>query len=146
MMNLVEEIRESWGWAGLDPVEVVGENDFGNLMVKDSEGRYWRLCPEEGYCKIVASNRRELDALSTNREFLGDWYMSSLVSLAREHCGPLTDGSKYCLKIPAFLGGAYARDNIGTISLIELIHASGEIAKQTKDLPDGTKVRLRVVD
>ena len=44
-MNIIQEIKESWGWVGIDPIEVVGENDFGNLMIKDSSGSYWRLCP-----------------------------------------------------------------------------------------------------
>lgn len=39
-MSLVEEIRQSWGWVGIEPVEVVGENDFGKLIVKDKDERY----------------------------------------------------------------------------------------------------------
>ena len=71
-MSIIEEIEESWGWVGIEPVEVVGENDFGNLMIKDVKGRYWRLCPEDVYCKIVAQNKVELDRLSTDQEFLED--------------------------------------------------------------------------
>ena len=145
-MNLVAAIESAWGWTGIQPVEVVGENDFGNLMVKDSDGRYWRLCPEELSCEVVAETRGDLDKLSIDQEFLSDWYMGPLVEQARETCGPLPEGRKYCLKIPAVLGGAYSRDNIGTISLLELIDVSGDIAQQIKDLPDGAKVRLRVVD
>jgi hypothetical protein len=115
-MNLVDEIRQSWGWAGLDPVEVVGENAFGNLIVKDAKGQYWRLCPEDCYCRVVASNRQELDALSTNQEFLHDWYMRALVELAQEKCGQLPDGKKYCLKIPGFLGVEYGGDPILLLS------------------------------
>ena len=59
-MNLISEIRSSWGWIGIEPEEIVGENDFGNLMIRDVEGKYWRLCPEDVYCKVVAGNRKEL--------------------------------------------------------------------------------------
>src|SRR5712671_866131 len=79
MQPIIEEISQSWGWIGISPVEVVGENDFGNLMIKDAEGRYWRLCPEDLYCKIVASDRKELDDLSKNQEFLHDWHMRAMV-------------------------------------------------------------------
>ena len=145
-MSLVDEIRQFWGWIGLDPVEVVGENDFGNLIIKDVDGKYWRLCPEDCYCRVVASNRQELDALSTNQAFLHDWYMRALVQLAHEKFGPLVEGKKYCLKIPRFLGGEYGGDNLAIAPLVELVRISGNIAKQTQDLPDGAKVRLRVVD
>ena len=145
-MSLVDEIRQFWGWVGLDPVEVVGENDFGNLMIKDVDGKYWRLCPEDCYCRVLVSNREELDALSTDQAFLHDWYMRALVQLAHEKCGPLVEGKKYCLKIPRILGGEYDGDNLAVAPLVELVRISGDIAKQTQDLPDGAKVRLRVVD
>lgn len=105
-MSLVDEIRQSWGWVGIEPVEVVGENEFGNLIIKDVDGKYWRLCPEDYYCEVIAANRDELDLLSTDQEFLHDWYMKTLVALASDTCGPLTEGRKYCLKTPAILGGA----------------------------------------
>lgn len=145
-MSLVAAIKNSWGWTGIDPVEVVGENDFGNLIVKDSQGRYWRICPEDCYCKVVAADRNELDALSTNQDFLHDWYVRELVAQAHELCGPLSQGRKYCLKIPGVLGGEYGGTNVATISLDELIRASGHIAEQLRDLPDGAQVTLKVVE
>jgi Domain of unknown function (DUF1851) len=145
-VTLVDEIRQSWGWSGLDPIEVVGENDFGNLIVKDAAGKYWRICPEDCYCRVIASNRQELDARSINQEFLRDWYMRALAEKAKEKCGLLPDGKKYCLKIPDFLGGEYGGDNLATASLVELVRISGDLAKQTDELPDGATIRLKVVD
>jgi len=140
-MSIVEEIKQSWGWVGIEPEEVVGENDFGNLMIK-----YWRLCPEDVYCEVIAQNREELDKLSSDQEFLEDWYMQALVEKAQEHLGPLTEGRKYCLVTPGVLGGEYAISNIKTVPLIELIRFSGDLANQIKDLPDGAQVQLKVVD
>lgn len=145
-MSLIEEIRQSWGWVGLKPTEIVGENEFGNLIVKDEDGKYWRLCPEDCYCKIIATNRSELDALSIDQEFLHDWCMAALVSLAHDQCGPLTEGRKYCLKIPGVLGGAYGGDNLATAPQIDLIRMSGDIARQIEELPDGAKIKLQVVE
>ena len=145
-MNIVDEIKESWGWVGIDPLEVVGENDFGNLMIKDIEGKYWRLCPEDLYCKVVAQNRAELDALSTDQEFLADWYMKALVEVAKDKLGPLEEDRKYYLVIPGVLGGEYGINNIKTLPLAELIRLSGDLGKQIKDLPDGAQVKLKVVD
>jgi hypothetical protein len=145
-MELIAIVKESWGWAGLDPDQIVGDNDFGNLMVKDHSGRYWRLCPEDLYCRVVAESRPELDALSHNQEFLRDWYMNELVAQAKERLGPLRPGYKYCLKIPGLLGGEYGGGNLASIPIGELISASGHIARQVADLPDGAKVRLSIVD
>ena len=144
-MELIAIVKEAWGWTGLEPDQIVGNNDFGNLMVKDQSGRYWRICPEDLYCKIVAQSREELDRLSQDQEFLRDWHMSGLVQQAREHLGPLRPGFKYCLKIPGALGGEYGGDNLATISLSGLISASGDIAQQIEGLPDGAQVKLSIV-
>ena len=145
-MSIIQEIKESWGWVGIDPIEVVGENDFGNLMIKDSQGKYWRLCPEGGYCEVIANNREELDCLSTDQEFLEDWYMQALVEQAQEHLGALIDDRKYCLVTPGILGGEYSIPNIKMAPLAELIRFSGDLANQIKDLPDGAQIQLKVAD
>ena len=145
-MDLITEIREAWGWVGIDPEEVVGENDFGNLIVRDRSGHYWRLCPEDSYCRIVAEGPEELDELSEDQDFLHDWNMTRLVTQAKEALGSLPNGRKYYLVIPGVLGGAYDASNIKTLPLIELIRLSGDIAKQIADIPDGAKVEFKVTD
>lgn len=145
-MPIITEISSSWGWVGIDPEEVVGENDFGNLMIRDVEGKYWRLCPEDLYCEVVAGNRDELDALARNQEFLADWYMADLVAQANQALGPLPAGRKYHLVIPGALGGEYAISNIQTAPLVEMIRLSGNIGRQIKDLPNGAKIKLKVIE
>ena len=145
-MNIIEEIKASWSWVGIEPIEVIGENDFGNLIIKDAKGKYWRLCPEDVYCEIIANNREELDTLSADQGFLEDWYMQALVEQANEHLGPLTEGRKYFLVTPGILGGEYGINNIKTAPLNEIISLSGSIGKQIKDLPEGSEVKIKVVD
>jgi len=140
----VATIQRAWSWTGIDPIELVRENDFGNLTVKDSAGRYWRICPEELRCSVIADSEAEFDRLLASAEFRHDWEMVALCEEGRTRFGPLLPGRKYCLKIPAALGGGYDRNNLDTISLAELIGASGDMAKQIATLPDGTSVRLVV--
>ena len=145
-MELTAEIENAWGWVGIKPAKVVGDNSFGNLIIEDENGHYWRLCPEDLSCEVIAHNRRELDALSTGQDFVHDWYMKTLVAQARQLLGPLRPGYKYCLKVPAVLGGEYGGSNLATISLAGLVAASGHVAKQIRDLPDGTKVQLTITE
>ncbi len=145
-MDLIATIKDSWGWVGIDPSRIVAENDFGNLIIEDRGGRYWRLCPEEVYCTRVANSEAEFDELERDPEFLADWEMASLTEAAGLALGSLPTGRKYCLKIPGTLGGSYEVENMATITLGELISFSGDIGYQTKDIPDGTKVALKVVD
>lgn len=144
-MQLLDAVRSAWGWAGIEPVEVIAENDFGNLILKDVRGHYWRLCPEDLYCEVIAVSREELDRLSTDQDFLGDWTMRALVDQAFQRLGALRPGQKYCLNIPATLGGEYGGGNLGMISFDELIRVSGHIAEQIASLPDGASIELSVV-
>ncbi|MGE8099523.1 T6SS immunity protein Tdi1 domain-containing protein [Pseudomonas fluorescens] len=143
-MGLIEEIEKAWGWAGIKPSQVVGDNDFGNLLIKDVAGCYWRLCPEDLYCNRVANDHAELDVLSQSQDFLHDWHMEALVEQARDRLGLLRPGYKYCLKLPAVLGGEYEGGNLATISLHELVAVSGHLAKEIDDLPDGAQIRLNL--
>lgn len=145
-MELIEHIEQAWGWTGIKPVKVVGENDFGNLMVRDQQGQYWRICPEDLYCKLIAEDRGVLDSLIQEEEFQKDWNVPALVEEARAKVGPLGQGRKYCLKIPGLLGGEYGGSNLASSSLVELIAASGDIAFQIKDLPDGTQIKFQIIE
>jgi hypothetical protein len=123
-MITVEEINDAWGWMGLRAVEILGANAFGNLMLRDADGSYWRLRPQDLCCEPVADNRAALDALSYNQDFLNDWYMPEL-----------TDDRSYCLKIPSALGGHYGSENLAIVPLSELIRFSGEGAQHLEGLP-----------
>ena len=146
MSDLIRVIREAWSWIGIDPDEVVAENDFGNLIVRSTDGRYWRICPEELSCDVIAESRPHLDAINETRDFRRDWWMKSMVDEAVGLLGPLGEGRKYCLKMPAVLGGAYEASNLGTVPLDELISFSGDMARQIKDLPDGAQIKIKVVE
>lgn len=145
-MNLLETIHASWGWTGIEPQEVVGDNDFGNLIVKDALGRYWRICPEDCYCRVIAQDRAELDRLSGDQAFLRDWHMSRLVDEAYEKLGVLPEGRKYCLRIPGVLGGEYGGDNLATAPIEQIIAFCGDLARQIEELPDGAAIKLKFID
>jgi hypothetical protein len=145
-MEITECIRKAWGWTGIEPSEVIGENAFGNLMIRDTTGHYWRLSPEDLSCQVIARNRSELDLISHDQTFLHDWYMTLLVEQAEKLLGSLAPGRKYCLRIPGPIGGEYGGDNLAILELHELVLASGHIAEQIKDLPYGATVQLKITD
>ena len=145
-MRILDEIATAWGWKGVRPRAIVMQNAFGNVIFTDDEGRYWRICPEDLSCDVVAVDSNEFARLRASDGFLIDWAMQALVDQASAAIGTPTAGRCYCLKIPAVLGGAYALHNVGTIDRAELIAASGHIAEQIKELPDGTKIRLKITD
>ncbi len=59
--DLITLVTDAWGWTGIAPAQIVGDNPFGNLMIEDHGGCYWRLCPEDLYCTVIARSRAELN-------------------------------------------------------------------------------------
>ena len=145
-MHILDEIADAWGWRGVRPRALVMQNEFGNVIFTDDDGQYWRICPEELSCEVVATNGEDFARLQNTDEFLKDWAMRELVERTRSMLGMPAAERCYCLKIPATLGGAYTLANIGTIDRAELISFSGDIAKQIDDVPDGAQIRLRITD
>jgi len=70
--------------------------------------------------------------------------MTNLVTIAKSELGELAKNQKYCLKMPAIIGGEYDKSNIGKISFAELISFSGDLGFQIKDLKDGQKIKLNI--
>ncbi len=145
-MSIIEDVKESWGWVGVEPTEVVAENDFGNLILKDSENKFWRLCPEDVYCEMIADSVDAYNKLITDSEFLNDWNMVVMVDEATKKLGALKEGYKFYLAIPGILNGEYSGKNIKTAPFVKIIKWSGDLGKQIKDLPDGAEVKLKVID
>jgi Domain of unknown function (DUF1851) len=141
-MDLLDTVSTAWGFTGLVPKRILDVNPFGNLLVEDLAGQVWRICPEEASCEIVPSSARELEDLTSSP----DWTMESLTELAVSLFGEQGPGRCFCLKLPGVLGGAYERDNLGAITVAELIAFSGDLASQIKDVPDGAQVVLKVVE
>jgi hypothetical protein len=143
---LLTTIRESWGWTGLDPTAVTATNAFGNVIVRATDGAYWRICPEELSCKTVARDDVEFDALWANEDFQVDWQMTRLVKVAQATFGPVDEERCYCLKLPAVLGGAYDAANFGMITRRELLAFAGYVAEQIKDVPDGARIMFETTE
>jgi len=123
-----------------EPVEVLATNDFGNVIVRNQEGVFYRIVPEEWQCERVARSPAELENTRRSEEFIRDWEMTVLVDRARAAHGPLLVGECFCLVIPGILGGKYSEENIRKTSVTELLSYTGKMAEQIEDIPDGESV------
>ena len=141
---ILATIEEAWSWTGLSPERILQRNAFGNVIVRATDSRVWRICPEELSCEIIADSERRYDELARDPGFLRDWRMEHLVEVAERRLGPVAEGRCYCLKVPAVLGGEYHESNLATNTVAELLAFSGRLAEQIQDLPDGTQIELVV--
>lgn len=139
---MIDIINKSWAWTGVIACFIIDTNDFGNIIFKAEDGKYWRICPEELNCKVIAEDKAEFEQLQKDDKFIEDWKMKNLVDSARAELDMLEEGENYCLKLPAVFGGLYDSSNLGKISHTDQIRISGELGFQIKDFPDGQKIDL----
>jgi hypothetical protein len=59
---------------------------------------------------------------------------------------PLAPGERLMPKVPFVLGGAFALDNLYAANTVESLRYRGDIAGQIRSLPDGTRIRLRILE
>ncbi len=144
MDPLLTAVAEGWGWKLGKPVEILATNLFGNAIVKNDAGQFFRIMPEEWQCELIATSACELEEKRKSPEFVHDWMMKRVVEVAERAHGPLADGQVYFLVTPGILGGKYDAENIRKISLRELLAYSGDMAQQIDDVPDGEQIRIVV--
>ena len=142
-MNVIKEIKNAWGWIGIDPQEVVVENEFGNLIIKDPENRFWRLSPEDVSCEVVAASIDDYNVLIQDEAFVEDWFMTAMVGEATKKLGKLKSGHKYYMVVPGALGGEYGGSNVKMAPFTAIIKFSGALGKQIKEQPDGAEIKYK---
>ncbi len=124
-MDAIQIIKQYWGFTGIRPALIIERNQFGNLIVQDNSSRFWRICPEELSCEVIAQNPKQMKQLWDDAEFKKDWDMTGFAMLAYNALGMVDDEQCYYFVKPPALGGSYDIANIGTTTITDLIIDSG---------------------
>lgn len=143
---MIDLVNQSWSWTGIEPEEIIDENDFGNLLIKDVHDRFWRICPEDVYCKVIADSISEYNELIETEAFVEDWNMTTLLNEVIELLGELKPGYKYHMSIPGVVGGEYIASNFKMVPVKDMMLYSGDLGLQIRDLPDGSDIDFRIIE
>lgn len=141
----LQALRQAWGWTLVDFAEIVGQSLMGHLLVIDRAGTFHYLDPD-----LLTLDRLGDEAAARAHMALDEtqaiWRADALVDAATERLGFTAMGEVYSRTVSALLSGDYGHEHLVRISLVELIYLTGDLARQTKDLPDGARVQLKVSD
>ncbi len=144
-MTPLDALWRAWGWTGIKFAQIQAVSPMGHLLLTDAEGCFHYFDP--GLFAIEAlGNEEAARARFADEETRGEWQALKLVEAARERLGECPEGSIYSLRPIALIEGDYSSDELCILPLVELISFTGEIARQTKDLPPGSQFRIKIVD
>jgi hypothetical protein len=102
----------------------------------------FRFQSETGQTDFLADSlERWADRVLSDHRVETGWPLAHEWQAAR---GPLPAGQRLMPKTPFFMGGEYTLENLWAGSPLEGMRLKGDLAIQTRDLPNGAKVRLNV--
>lgn len=133
-------------WASVLPTDarILRTSLFGDAYLVDGLGAVHML--ERGGCsitKIAASEEHFWRALDRDDE---GWQLRQLADACRAQGKVLDDGQCYAFTMLPLLGGDYVPENVWVAPWREWFSLTADVFEQTKDLPDGATVTLKIVD
>jgi hypothetical protein len=119
-------------------------NRFGDAFIIAEDGSVHHLDVAVGTLHRVADTRDQFAVLIDVSQNANNWLMIPLVDQCVKLGMLLQRGQCYGFKIPPLFGGAYEPGNVAPVDLAQNLAFLADIWSQTKDMPDGTPVRLVV--
>ena len=145
MSREVNALNTAWGWTGVEFAEIVAHSLMGHMLVTDKAGAFHYVDPELGTVTLLGDEAAARDHMALD-ETQAIWRADALIDAATERLGWTAMGEVYSLTLPALIAGDYAPENLISIDFVKLIYLTGDLARQTRDLPDGAAVQLKVID
>jgi hypothetical protein len=130
---------ESWDWIDFDGKNPIVATAFGDFFFESCKGIFF-LDKVSGSLERVCDNSEQLKSILNTKDGQDHYLMSELVLLARENGLILKENECYEFKVSPFLGGELNYENMDIMSFKVSLHITGQLIKQVKDLPPGTKI------
>lgn len=116
-----------------------GEDLFGNLFAISNQG-YLFFNIETAERKILASSFDEwVQVINSDL----DYFTGKRLVPHDPFKEKLSQGYRYCARMPIILGGDYSHKNLVVRKTDENLKFNASIAQQVHDLPDGTKFEIK---
>ena len=141
----IERLLENWRWLCPDEVTLIARNAFADLFLCNKAGNILWLDVAGGKLSKVAESEAHFRKMAETREKREEWFAESDERDAASR--GLTPNIDQCIafSVPlAFLESA-SNNKRFLVDIYQQVAFSGDIDKQLSHLPEGTKVRLKVV-
>lgn len=127
-------------WIGLDGLEPAAVSAFGDIFFRAADGSVKLLDLVEGRLTQMSGTWSELETQLNNADRQDDLLLAGLVMAARRKGLVPDDGECYDFKKPPVLGGEMSVEQMDKTFFVVKVHIAGQIHRQVKDLPPGTKI------
>lgn len=136
----IEDICSFWTWCLADQKSVALISSVGDIFFVDKDGKINWLDTSIRVLKQVATNIQQFEQSLKDESNLDNWFLATLVEQLITQGKTLEENEVYSFKILPALGGDYSADNLEPIDISVHFAMTGQIHRQIKDLPDGTRI------
>lgn len=141
-----ENLLQEWRWLLGDSMQLLLVSALGDMFLADAKGRVHWLDAGAGQLEQIAESPEEFKRLMQQRENAERWFVPELVGDLLASGKLLAPGECYSWKKPPGLGGEMEPDNFEPTDLSVHFSILGQIHRQVKDLPPGTKISKINID
>jgi hypothetical protein len=135
-----DELLSDWRWLVGDSVQLLLVSAIGDMFLADASGHVLWLDTGTGQLKQIAGSVDEYQQLRQQRDYADQWFIPQLIGDLITRGIQLSPGQCYSYKKPPILGGAIELSNFEPTDLSVHFSVLGQIHRQVKDLPPGTKI------
>jgi Domain of unknown function (DUF1851) len=139
-----EHLLSGWEWLLPPEFSVWLMNRYGDLFVILLDGSINMLDIGAGSLTRLAENRDDFSRLIDEGDNAEDWLMIPLVDHLAAAGVLLKPGECYSFLTPPILGGEYTVKNTVVLPITEHYGLYGSYHDQMRDVPDGSKVVIKV--
>ena len=136
----LNSLLSDWRWLAPQNLKPTVVTAFGDLFLSDEAGRVHFLDTLYGELKQAANSQAEFEQLCADRDYRQKYFQSFFVMEMRKMHGELEAGECYSCDIPPTLGGQLDPENFDRTDLPTHFSVLGQLHRQTKHLPAGTKI------
>jgi hypothetical protein len=140
----VGRLLAEWRWLCPKPMALIAKNGFGDLFLREGSGEIYGLDVAVGKLTKVADSETQFRELAATDEKREQWFKEANEQAAGAR--GLKPNATQCIgfSVPLVFAESGSPDTVYVVDLYDHVSFLGEMNRQIKDLPDGTKVQLRV--
>ncbi|HXS67646.1 MAG TPA: T6SS immunity protein Tdi1 domain-containing protein [Candidatus Polarisedimenticolia bacterium] len=134
------DLLQDWRWLLGDSMQLLLVSAIGDMFLADAAGQVFWLDAGMGKLEKIAANVDEFQQLRQQRQNVDQWFIPLLIGDLIASGKRLSPGQCYGYKKPPILGGEIELSNFEPTDLSVHFSILGQIHRQVKDLPPGTKI------
>ena len=140
----VERLLADWRWLCPDEMTLIARNVFGDLFLRSKEGEVFWLDSAIGKLSKIADSETQFRESRDSQQKRQEWFAETEEQIAATR--GFTPNINQCIGFttPLIFAESGSGNTMYVVDIYEHVSFLGDLNRQMKDSPEGTKVKLHV--